>query len=60
MHTQALLDTIDLLNKRARQLKDICELVIAASLYWSSIDEEKKPYLKALRTTASLYLEEIK
>lgn len=35
---------------------ELCELIINASLYWSSEDEERNPHLKKLRTLAGYYL----
>jgi hypothetical protein len=37
-------------------MRDLCEMIIAASLYWTGEDEEKNPALKTIRTLAGWYL----
>lgn len=39
------------------EMKDLCEKIIAASLYWTGQDEEKNPLLKTIRTLAGYYLD---
>lgn len=38
-------------------LKELCDLVVAASLYWTGEDEEKNPLLKRIRTLAKYHLD---
>jgi hypothetical protein len=54
--TEALLDTIKLLNKHDKDFKDLCELILNASLLWTGEDEKKNPSLKTLRTKAGMFL----
>ena len=35
---------------------ELCELIIEASLFWNSEDEERNPLLKRIRTLAGYYL----
>ncbi len=57
MHTKQLIDTIDRLNEREEALREVCSLIIDASLYWAGNDECKIPELKKIRTIAGYYLE---
>ena len=40
-----------------KDFKELCILIIEASLHWNGTDEEKNPTLKKLRTLAKYYLE---
>lgn len=55
-HTEALLDTINLLNKHDKDFKDLCVRILNASLLWTGEDEKKNPALKTLRTRAGMFL----
>ncbi|RLA02510.1 MAG: hypothetical protein DRI97_03920 [Bacteroidetes bacterium] len=57
-HTEALIDTISLLNKHDMDFKNVCEVIIKASLYWTGADELNNPELKTMRTLARFYLED--
>jgi hypothetical protein len=56
MSTEALIDTIKLLDKHDKDFKQICEIILDASLLWNSEDEKKNPGLQILRTLAGKYL----
>jgi len=56
MSTEALIDTIKLLDKHDKDFKQICEIILDASLLWNSKDEKKNPGLQILRTLAGKYL----
>ena len=45
-------------DKLENDLKEICLLVVDASLYWTGEDEAKNPALKRVRTCAGYRLEE--
>ena len=38
-----------------KDFKELCDLIISASLFWSGNDEEKNPDLKKARTLAGYY-----
>ena len=40
-----------------KDLLDLCEKIIDASLYWTGEDEERNPTLKTIRTLAGFYLD---
>ena len=44
----------------ASELKELSDNIINASLYWNSIDEEKNPKLKIIRTLAGIYKDKYK
>ena len=39
-----------------KELLELCQLIISASLHWTGEDEEKNPQLKKIRTLAGFYL----
>jgi hypothetical protein len=48
------------MDKYRKELKELCDVVVAASLYWTGEDEKKNPLLKRMRTLARMHLEEMR
>jgi len=48
------------MGKYRKELKELCDTVMEASIGWTGEDEEKNPLLKRARTLAGMHLEEMR